>query len=129
MAEWGVIPSIRVQSMRDALRFYVETLEFDVKSGGEDASNSSLDRGTAHVMVETAAHHFGKEYNAAIKKRLGTPSTIALYIEADDLEAFYPRLEAGGVARIIDSLAARPWGQQEFTVEDQDGNWLTFWKK
>ena len=53
---------------------------------------------------------------------------IALYIEASDLLAFHSRLEAAG-ARIVDPLAERPWGQQEFTVEDHEGNWLTFWKK
>jgi uncharacterized glyoxalase superfamily protein PhnB len=129
MPDWGVIPSIRVRNMADALRFYTDTLEFSLTSGGESASNSSLDRGDAHVMIETAANHYGDEYNEAIRERLGTPSAVALYMEAEDLEAFYSRLEASGVARIIDPLAARPWGQAEFTVEDPEGNWLTFWKK
>ncbi len=128
MAEWGVIPSIRVQDMAEALAFYRGTLGFTLDSGGNDASNSSLTRGDAHVMIETAADHFGDEYNAAIRERLGTPSCIALYMEASDLAAFHSRLVAAG-ARIIDPLAARPWGQQEFTVEDHEGNWLTFWKK
>jgi len=42
--------------------------------------------------------------------------------------AFYSRLEAAG-ARIIDPLATRPWNQDQFTMEDHEGNWLTFWKK
>ena len=128
MAEWGVIPSIRVHDMTEALDFYRRTLEFTLDSGGEDATNSSLTRGAAHVMIETAANHFGEEYNAAIRERLGTPSSIALYMEASDLAGFYSRLEAAGV-RIVDPLAARPWGQDEFTVEDHEGNWLTFWMK
>ena len=128
MGEWGVIPSIRVHDMAEALDFYRTTLEFTLDSGGEDATNSSLTRGAAHVMIETAANHFGEEYNAAIRERLGTPSSIALYMEASDLAGFYSRLEAAGV-RIVDPLAARPWGQDEFTVEDHEGNWLTFWMK
>ena len=128
LTEWGVIPSIRVRDMAEALAFYVGTLEFTLTSGGDDASNSSLDRGDAHVMIETAADHYGDEYNTAIKERLGTPSCIALYMEASDLAAFNTKLKAAG-ARIIDPLAERPWGQEEFTVEDHEGNWLTFWKK
>jgi uncharacterized glyoxalase superfamily protein PhnB len=31
-------------------------------------------------------------------------------------------------ATIIDPLADREWGQTEFTVEDPEGNWLTFWR-
>jgi len=128
VGEWGVIPSIRVHDMAEALDFYRRTLEFTLDSGGEDATNSSLTRGDAHVMIETAANHFGEEYNAAIRERLGTPSSVALYMEASDLAGFYSRLEAAGV-RIVDPLAARPWGQDEFTVEDHEGNWLTFWMK
>ena len=79
-------------------------------------------------MVETAADHYGDEYNAAIRERLGKPSSIDLYMEASDLTAYYSRLEAAG-ARIVDPLAARPWGQEQFTVEDHEGNWLTFWQK
>ena len=123
-----MIPSIRVHDMAEALDFYRRTLEFTLDSGGEDATNSSLTRGDAHVMIETAANHFGEEYNAAIRERLGTPSSVALYMEASDLAGFYSRLEAAGV-RIVDPLAARPWGQDEFTVEDHEGNWLTFWMK
>jgi uncharacterized glyoxalase superfamily protein PhnB len=128
MPGWGVIPSIRVRDMREALAFYTGRLEFALAGGGEAATNSSLSRGDARVMIETAADHYGEGYNAAIRERLGTQSSIALYIEADDLAAFHARLKASG-AKIIDPLAERPWGQEEFTVEDHEGNWLTFWKK
>jgi uncharacterized glyoxalase superfamily protein PhnB len=129
MPGWGVIPSIRVREMAEALAFYVGRLEFTLDSGGEGATNASLTRGDGHVMIETVADHYGDQYNAAIRDRLSTRSSIALYIEADDLVAFHSRLKVGGVVRIIDPLAARPWGQNEFTVEDHEGNWLTFWRK
>jgi catechol 2,3-dioxygenase-like lactoylglutathione lyase family enzyme len=80
----GVIPSIRVRDMAEALAFYRETLEFTLDSGGDDASNASLTRGNAHVMIEAAADLYGDDYNAAIRERLGTPSGIDLYMEASD---------------------------------------------
>jgi uncharacterized glyoxalase superfamily protein PhnB len=129
MPGWGVIPSIRVRDMAEALAFYTGPLEFSLASGGADAAHSSLTRGDGRVMLETVADFYGAEYNAAIRDRLGTPSPTALYIEAEDLAEFHARLEAGGVVRIVDPLAARPWGQDEFTVEDLAGNWLAFWKK
>ena len=129
MPGWGVIPSIRVRNMAEALAFYTGQLEFTLHSGGDDAPNSSLRRGEGHVMVETASDFYGDAYNEAIRARLGVPSSIALYIEAEDLGDFYSRLETRGAVRIIDPLAARPWGQEEFTVEDPAGNWLTFWRK
>lgn len=129
MPGWGVIPSIRVDDMAEALAFYVGQLEFTLVRGGEDATNSSLTRGDGHVMLETAADFYGDQYNEAIRERLGKRSSIALYIEAEDLAAFYSRLKASRAVQIIDPLSSRPWGQEEFTVEDHAANWLTFWKK
>jgi len=129
MPGWGVIPSIRVRDMAAALAFYTGQLEFTLDSGGEAEPNSSLTRGDGHLMIETAADFYGDRYNEAIRERLGVPGPTALYIEADDLAEFHSRLQAGGAVRIIDPLARRPWRQEEFTVEDPEGNWLTFWKK
>lgn len=122
----GIVPSIRVRDMAEALAFYTGPLEFTLEREGDE--NSSLSHGDARLMLETVRDFYGEEYNAAIRERVGTPSSIALYIEASDLAGFQSRLEAGG-ARIVDRLADRPWGQAEFTVEDHEGNWLSFWSR
>jgi uncharacterized glyoxalase superfamily protein PhnB len=127
VSSYGVIPAIRVRDMSEALAFYLGPLEFTLERGGAGESNCALARGDARLMLETAADHYGEEYNAAIRDRLGSPSSTALYIEATDLPAFQSRLEAAG-ARIVDPLADRSWGQAEFTAEDHEGNWLTFWR-
>jgi uncharacterized glyoxalase superfamily protein PhnB len=129
MPGWGVIPSIRVRDMTEALAFYVGQLEFSLDSGGEGATNASLTRGDGHLMIETAADFYCDQYNEAIRERLGIPSSTALYIEAEDLAEFHSRLKGRATVRIIDPLAPRPWGQEEFTVEDPAGNCLTFWRK
>ena len=123
----NAVPAIRVRDMAKALAFYLGPLEFSLKRGGDAQSNCVVSRGDADLMLETAAGHFGDEYNAAIRKRLGSPSSTAIYIEAADLAGFQARLRAAG-AKIIDPLAERPWGQSEFTVEDHEGNWLAFWQ-
>jgi len=114
--------------MTEALAFYTGQLEFSLDSGGEGATNASLTRGDGHLMID-AADFYSDQYNEAIRERLGTPSSTALYIEAEDLGEFHSRLTTSGAVRIIDPLASRPWGQEEFTVEDPAGNWLTFWRK
>lgn len=124
MSGFGVTPTIRVRDMAEALAFYSGPLEFTVER--EHPGNSVVKRGDARVMLETDQGFYGGEYNAAIKERLGSPSSISLYIEASDLAGFQSRLQAAGV-RIIDPLADRPWGQAELTVEDHEGNWLSFW--
>jgi hypothetical protein len=82
--------------MAEALTFYTGQLEFTLDSGGEGATNSSLTRGDGHLMIETASDFYGDQYNEAIRERLGTPSSTALYIEAEDLAAFHARLKANG---------------------------------
>lgn len=129
MPGWGVIPSIRVRDMRAALAFYTDQLGFSLVRGGEGETNASLTRGDGRLMIETAADFYTDAYNEAIRARLGTPSATALYIEAEDLSGFHARLAASGAVRIVDPLAARPWGQDEFTIEDPEGNWLTFWQR
>ena len=127
MTTWAIIPSVRVADMAEALRFYRDVLGFEVLRGGPEDSNCSLQHGTGRLMLETAADHYGAAYNAAIRERLGSLSPHALYIESDDVDRLHGRIAAEG-ARILDPLADRPWGQREFTVEDPEGNWLTFWQ-
>jgi uncharacterized glyoxalase superfamily protein PhnB len=127
MTGWGVIPSIRVVDLEEALGFYVGRLGFSVE-GDPQQQNVSVVRGDARLMLEATADFYGDAYNAAIRRRLGSVSPHALYMEADDLEDLYRALQDGGPP-IVDPLADRPWGQAEFTVEDPAGNWLTFWKK
>jgi uncharacterized glyoxalase superfamily protein PhnB len=124
MSGFGVTPTIRVRDMADAIAFYTGVLEFTVER--ESEGNTAVKRGDARLMLETADDFYGGEYNAAIRERLGTPSAISLYIEADELAGFQSRLQAAR-AHIIDPLADRPWGQTELTVEDHEGNWLSFW--
>jgi len=128
MAGWGVIPAIRVRDMTQEWAFYVDILGFEVRRGGPDEDHNGLFLGDANLMLEAATPTYSVEYDAAIQQRLGTPSAVALYIEADDLPGLYERVQRAGAA-IVDPLASRPWGQSEFTIEDPEGNWLTFWKK
>ncbi len=127
MLSWGVIPSIRVRDMAAALDCYQRALGFTMTRGGPDEVNCSLERGDAHLMLERPTDFYSAGYNEAIRQRLGAPSATALYIEAADLDALYAQVQGAGLT-VIDSLADRPWGQTEFTVEDVEGNWLTFWK-
>ena len=92
MSSWGVIPSIRVRDMAEALAFYLGPLEFTLKGGGEGEGNSSVSRGDGHLMLETASDFYGDAYNAAIRERLGSKSSTSLYIESSDLAAFQDRL-------------------------------------
>ncbi len=127
MPGWGVIPSLRFADLDGAVRFYVDVLGFAVRRGEPAEGNVSVQRGDANLMLESAAAFYSEGYNRAIRARMGSPGPHALSIEAEDLEALWARVTSAR-ARVVDPLADRPWGQAEFTVEDPDGNWLTFWR-
>jgi uncharacterized glyoxalase superfamily protein PhnB len=123
----GVIPAIRVKDIGQSLTFYVDQLGFTLERGGASDINCAISRGDARLMLERVADLYSDSYNEAIQNRQSSNSAIALYIEASDLESLYDGIQAVGVP-IRDPLADRPWGQSEFTVEDPDGTWLTFWR-
>ena len=128
MAGWGVIPSIRARDTQRMVEFYERSLGFTVVRSSEDSGNTSLSMGDARLMIEPVdATFYSAAYNAAIHSRAGGSAPHSLYIEADDLAGLYERAQVGG-AVVVDAIAERPWGQTEFTVEDPEGNWLTFWE-
>ena len=114
--------------MPAAVELYTGPLGFDVLRGSAAEGNVAIGRGDNRLMLESAGAFYSEEYNAAIAQRLGTPSAGSQYLEADDLVELYAQVAAAGL-RIVDPLADRPWGQTEFTVEDGEGNWLSFWKR
>jgi uncharacterized glyoxalase superfamily protein PhnB len=128
MPGWGVIPSIRASDTARLVEFYERTLGFTVVRNSEDSGNTSLSMGDARLMIEPVdATSYSAAYNTAIRSRAGGSAPHSLYIEADGLAVMYDRAQAAG-AVIVDAIAKRPWGQTEFTVEDPEGNWLTFWE-
>ncbi|MGD9933321.1 MAG: VOC family protein [Dehalococcoidia bacterium] len=128
MAEWPVIPAIRSNDLARLLSFYIETLGFQLERGTAEEGHVSISYGPARLMLESISDLYSPAYNAAIGERSRDRGSATLYIEADDLDGLYGRVTAAG-AVVVDALAARDWGQREFTLEDADGNWLTFWQK
>ncbi len=128
MAEWPVIPAIRTHDLARLLSFYTETLGFQLERGTAEEGHVSISYGPARLMLESIGDLYSPAYNSAIGERSRSRSAMALYIEAGDLDALHERVTAAGGV-IADPLTPRDWGQREFTVEDADGNWLTFWQK
>ena len=124
----AVTPSLRFNDLGAAVELYTGPLGFTAVRGNAEEGNVALERDDNRLMLERAGEFYSPEYNAAIAARLGTPSASSLYLEAEDLEELYERVRAAGL-RVVDPIADRPWGQAEFTAEDGEGNWLSFWKR
>ena len=126
MPGWGVIPSFRFRDLSEALAFYLGPLEFSLASGSEDENHASVTRGDARLMLEGVTNFYGDDYNAAI----GADSARSPQVRCTSRRqtSRLPIEAPGSRGGIVDPLAERPWGQVEFTVEDLEGNWLTFWE-
>lgn len=110
------------------MALYTGPLGFTVERGAADEGNVAVARGDNRLMLEGAGAFYGDEYNAAIGERLGSRNPGALYVEAEDLDELYAAVREAGL-RVVDPVGDRPWGQTEFTVEDGEGNWLSFWRR
>ena len=125
-----ITPSVRFRDLPAAIEFYTGPLGFKLERGTVEEGNIAVSRDHSRLMLESAGTFSGADYNRAITERLGVPGAVSLYIETADL-ADLARLHANAVdagLKVIDPLADRPWGQAEFTVEDSEGHWLSFYK-
>ena len=123
-------PHLFVEDIQLSIAFYRDVMDFEV-TRAEPADNptfASLKRGDSGLMLSPYGESFdGWKMVGEARERRGTGGAISLYIEClEPLEAEYARAQAAG-ATIIDPLAARPWGQTEFTMADPDGFWWAVW--
>ena len=123
-------PHLFVEDIQRSIAFYRDVMDFEV-TRAEPADNptfASLKRGDSGLMLSPYGESFdGWKMVRDARERRGTGGAISLYIECvESLEAEYARAQAAG-ATIIDPLAARPWGQTEFTMADPDGFWWAVW--
>lgn len=114
--------------MDEAVGFYRDKLGFAMYREEYSEENNSLTLGDAHIQLEALGDFRSPAHNEAVRQRMGNLSASTLYIEAEDIDAFYERLGELGV-NIVDPLMERPWNLREFTIEDHLGNWLTFWQR
>src|SRR5687768_10474036 len=111
----NIMPEMPVRNLSASVEFYTNVLGFRLE------------------------HLHGDEYAVMRREggRLGLkrsepdvpPGTGRLYAFVSGIEAFFAsvsaRVEAAG-GRVIEPLARRPYGLQDFTLHDPDGNRLAF---
>jgi uncharacterized glyoxalase superfamily protein PhnB len=105
-----IVPILRVRSLTDSLRYYVDVLGFETEWGGEEGSTmASVARDGRSIMLCEGAQ--------------GQPGTW-IWIGVDDIRPLYDRLSRRG-AKIRQAPENRPWAY-EMQVEDPDGHVLRF---
>jgi uncharacterized glyoxalase superfamily protein PhnB len=116
--------------MHRSISFYKDAMGFTLQRAepADAPTFASLERGDVSVMLSpfgAMAEEWAMVGLAGNRRGAGGP--VSFYIEAADIEAAYQQAQDGG-ATVVDPLAARPWGQREFTVADPDGFWWAVWQ-
>ena len=105
-----IVPILRVRSLTDSLRYYVDVLGFETEWGGAVGSPmASVGRDGRSIMLCEGAQ--------------GQPGTW-IWIGVDDVRSLFDRLSRRG-AKIRQAPENRPWAC-EMQVEDPDGHVLRF---
>ena len=110
-----VVPTLRVERLDRALRFYREGLGFALDWEWRDAPDlppfAQVRRGGMMLYLSEGEGD-------------SQPGTL-VYLYVDDVDDWYRDLEAAGIAK-DGAPFDQPWGNREFRVNDPDGNVLCF---
>ncbi len=118
-----------VADLPRSIEFYTKSLGFEVRRADPESAPvyAALRRGNDELMLSQLgafAETWPLERSAATRMRGGA---CTMYVECADINADCARAREAG-ATVLEGVVDRPWGQQEFVVEDPDGFWWTFWQ-
>jgi glyoxylase I family protein len=122
----GVCPLLQVFDMPTSIRFYRDTLGFEIveKSGpGEDVGWVWLRRTGTEVMLNTA-YDDGERPSTPDPARVASHMDTSLYFGCPDVDGAYRELRAQGLD--IEEPVVQWYGMKQLTVRDPDGFLLVF---
>jgi glyoxylase I family protein len=126
----GLTPLIQVYDMPTSIRFYRDTLGFQVVNtspprGGEDRFHwAMLRQGEAELMLNTAYESDEERPVPPDRPRAAAHEDTCLYLSCPDLDAAHQKLTAKGLALKPPTIA--PYGMKQLYLRDPDGYALCF---
>ena len=125
----GLVPLLQVYDMPRSVRFYRDTLGFDVKTTsavlGEDRFHWALLRlGDAELMLNTAYEFDSERPAEPDRSRAAAHDDTCLYFGCPDIEAAYIELREKGVS--VQEPKVAPYGMKQMYLHDPDGYALCF---
>lgn len=115
-----VAPEFFVPDVEDAVRFYVDKLDFRVLRQDPDFAMVNLGR-DVHILI-AAESLAGDELPSGDAIR---GAGVNVRIMVDDVDAIYERCKAEGV-RIVWEIADKDYGLRDFIMADPNGFMLRF---
>lgn len=115
-----VAPEFFVPNVEDAVRFYVDKLDFRVLRQDPDFAIVHLGR-DVHILLAEDSLAGDELPSGDVTRGIG----VNVRIMVDDVDAIYERCRAGGV-RIVWEIADKYYGLRDFIMADPYGYMLRF---
>ncbi|OOO14051.1 aminotransferase class I and II [Aspergillus oryzae] len=121
---WKVIPMFQSTSISRTVQFYTETLGFELGSVKPENGTSELTFCSIFMGKKADANFYFSL--ASVEEFKASEAMIALGTQ--ELDEYYRYLNGRDEVTITEDIEDTPWGFRQFTIEDHDGNKLTFFK-
>ncbi|KAM0322193.1 hypothetical protein ACHAQA_009683 [Verticillium albo-atrum] len=119
---WKIIPSLQSKSIENTVKFYTEELGFFL--GGTEPSEGTPYFCSVAAGPKAAANIYF--FHATAEEFKAGGAMIA--VGTDEVDAFYNYLKTREAVKIAEEIEDKPWGYRQFSILDQDGNRLTFFR-
>lgn len=119
---WKIIPQFQSRSIKATVKFYNEQLSFQLGGLHPDDDAPSF----CSIFI-------GKKAEANIYFHECSPedfhtSKAMIALGTNELDEFHDRLRSREIVEFVQPIKDEDWGYRQFTIKDNDGNQLTFFK-
>lgn len=106
------------------VEFYTKKLGFELASVKPEDGESELYFCSMFIGKKADANfYFSKAAAESFK-----PSEAMIALGTSELDEYYAYLKGQAGVEIAEDIEDKPWGFRQFTIKDNDGNQLTFFK-
>ncbi|KAK2783104.1 hypothetical protein FQN52_000445 [Onygenales sp. PD_12] len=126
---WKIIPMFPSRNVSHTVEFYTQKLGFElasVKPEESDGDDASSELYFCSVFIGRKAE--ANLYFSLAKAEEFKPAQAHIALGTTELDEYYAHLKGRGDVEIADELEDTAWGWRWFTIKDNDGNSLTFFK-
>lgn len=112
------------RSIPDTVEFYTKKLGFELASVKPEDGESELYFCSVFIGKKAEANF----YFSKVSTESFRPSQAMVALGTSQLDEFYVYLKGIPGVEFDENIEDKPWGFRQFTIKDNDGNLLTFFK-
>ncbi|KAJ5619466.1 hypothetical protein N7510_003450 [Penicillium lagena] len=121
---WKVIPMFHSRSISSTIHFYTQKLGFKLASVKPEGCETELTFCSMFIGKKADANFYFSSATAEAFK----PSQAMIALGTSELDEYYEHVKGFPEVEIAEDIEDTPWGFRQFTIKDNDGNLLTFFK-